>query len=321
MDVKQMKVIFYILIISISYRCTNSNTISDEAGNYIKDAIDLLEEKSVNKNHIDWVEFRRIVFEKAKGAKSIEDTYSSISFAISLLDDNHSYFKPVTEIADSENGKELPLLPDESTPNDIGYIRLPFCIGTELQLDEYISSIQNKIFHQSNRQLKGWIIDLRGNFGGNMWPMLLAIEPLIGNGIMGYFVDVEGGYKPWKLINGQALLEENLVYVNKDFKNLLLTTQYIAVLTDHETASSGEAIAIALKSKDNTRSFGTPTYGVSTGCVSHRLSDGSTINLSESIFADRKKTLYGQKVIPDIETNVDEALANGIQWIYQSNSK
>jgi hypothetical protein len=41
--------------------------------------------------------------------------------------------------------------------------------------------------------------------------------------------------------------------------------------------------------RENSKSFGQSTFGVSTGCVSHELSDGSIINLAESIFADRKR--------------------------------
>jgi carboxyl-terminal processing protease len=314
-----MKFITYTILISITFSCTNVNSIPNDTRKYLQNAIDLIEKKSVNKNRINWAEFHDSVFEKAKNAKTIEDTYPAISFAISKLNDNHSYFRPITEFEESKNEKPLPVLSDETTPEDIGYIRLPFCIGKEDQLDEYISSIQTKINRQSKGNVKGWIIDLRGNFGGNMWPMLLAIEPLIGNGIIGYFVDADNKYKSWKLINGKAFIDDQLVYENKAFENLNLSNQYVAVLTDNETASSGEAVAIALKSRNNSMSFGTSTYGVSTGCVSHLLSDGSTINLAESVFADRNMNKYGFKVIPDIETNENDALINGILWIYKMN--
>ena len=120
--------------------------------------------------------------------KKIEDTYPAISYAIKKLNDNHSYFRTITETETNSETEPLPVLTDEITPYDIGYIRIPFCIGTEREYHDYISVIRTKIDEQSQNKLKGWIIDLRGNFGGNMWPMLLAIEPLLGNGTIGYFI-------------------------------------------------------------------------------------------------------------------------------------
>ena len=40
----------------------------------------------------------------------------------------------------------------------------------------YIPELCNEIKKQDSEQLTGWIIDLRFNGGGNMWPMLLALS-------------------------------------------------------------------------------------------------------------------------------------------------
>jgi len=44
-------------------------------------------------------------------------------------------------------------------------------------------------------------------------------------------------------------------------------------------------------SGSKTKSFDTPTFGVSTSNRVYTLSDGSRINLTESVFAGRNKTL------------------------------
>ena len=314
-----MKIFYHIFLILAFTSCQTQNSIPKEVSEYLTETINLLEQKSVNRNEIDWNEFRIDIFQKAGNAKNIKDTYPAISYAVSKLNDSHSYFKPVTETeADSEN-KPLPMLSDEVTPEDIGYIRIPFCIGTESDNDVYIAKIREKIEAQSNKELKGWILDLRGNFGGNMWPMLLSIEPLIGNGTLGYFADADNKYRAWKLIEGKAYIDDQLIIeTNIHFKKDL-SNAFLAVLTDCQTASSGEAIAVAFKFRENSKSFGKPTFGVSTGCISHELSDGSTINLTETIFADRKKTKYGSSIIPDFEVEEDQALKAGIEWIYKMN--
>lgn len=290
-----------------------------EVSDYISEVINLLEENSVNKNEIDWIKFENDVFKRTQNIRKIEDTYPAISYAIKKLNDNHSYFRPITESEDNLEKKTLPTLADEITPDDIGYIRIPFCIGTESEYDDYISSIRNKIEKQSQKKLQGWIIDLRGNFGGNMWPMLLAIEPLIGNGTLGYFIDANKNSEAWKLIEGKAYIENKLIMEVQDFSKKDFSNQLLAVLTDNRTASSGEAIAVALKTRINSKSFGQPTFGVSTGCVAHEMTDGSVINLAESVFADRERTEYGSSIVPDFECEENQALKEGIEWIYKMN--
>lgn len=241
MELDNEKKLNYIFFMLAFISCQTQNSIPKEVSGYLTETLDLLEENSVNKNEIDWNEFRIDIFKKAQNAKKIKDTYSAISDAVSKLNDNHSYFKPITETETNFENKPLPVLSDEITPDDIGYVRIPFCIGTENEYNVYISTIRKKIEEQSQKKLKGWIVDLRGNFGGNMWPMLLSVEPLIGNGTLGYFV------------------------------------------------------------------------------VSHELSDGSIINLAESIFADRKKTKFGSKIIPDFQVEENQTLKAGIEWIYEMN--
>ena len=37
--------------------------------------------------------------------------------------------------------------------------------------------------------VQGWIVDLRGNQGGNTWAGMVALGPLLGEGSLGDFVD------------------------------------------------------------------------------------------------------------------------------------
>ncbi len=314
-----MKIIFYIGFCIVITSCSTRNAVPKEVSMYLTETFDLLEEHAVHKNEIDWKAFKSDVLKKVSNAKNIEDTYPAISYAIKKLNDNHSYFRPITESETNLANKPLPLLADEFTPDDIGYIRIPFCIGNESEYNEYILKIRTKIEKASQKKLKGWIIDLRGNFGGNMWPMLLSIEPLIGNGTFGYFIDANENSEAWKIIKGKAYIDDQLVMETKILSEQNLSNQFLAVLTDNQTASSGEAVAVALRLRENSKSFGQSTFGVSTGCVSHKLSDGSIINLAESIFADKQKTKFGGKIIPDFQVEENQTLKAGIEWIYEMN--
>ncbi|CAM3879215.1 MULTISPECIES: S41 family peptidase [Flavobacterium] len=306
----------YLLILLIFTACTKKNAIKlvPEVKEYLDEVITILEHNSVNKYNIEWYAFKNEVYTHASKAKTIEEAYPSITFAISKLNDKHSYFAPnITSEIEVEK-KELPILKDEIVPNSIGYIRIPFCIGDEQTIQTYIQNITNKIKTQDSPMIKGWIVDLRGNFGGNMWPMLTAIGPILGNGKIGYFINAENKSSTWKYENGKVYLENTIVEETKNAYHLIKKEPYVAILIDTITASSGEAITVAFKNRKSTRFFGEPTFGVSTGNKSYTLSDGSRINLTESVFADRNKNKYGKSIFPDEECKSSEAINKAIKW-------
>jgi carboxyl-terminal processing protease len=310
--------LLFILIITSSVSCGNRNAphLSPIAKNYIDEVLILLQQNSVNKNTINWDDFRNDIYSHAKNAKTIADTYPTISYAITKLGDHHSYFVANEVTSDTSDLKPLPILQDEVVPKDIGYIRIGFCMGDEEQVNQYIHSVTEKITQQDHANIKGWIVDLRGNFGGNMWPMLVAIGPILGEGILGYFYYPNGTSTAWSYKDGQAFDENGTWSQSKNPYQIIAKNPYVAVLTDNETASSGEAVTIAFKGRKNTKSFGAPTFGVSTGNRSHTLSDGSRINLTESVFADRNKTKYGSSVVPDVQCPENETLIQAINWLY-----
>jgi carboxyl-terminal processing protease len=311
------KYINHILIIFLCIICGNINSqnLSPAAKNYIDEVITLLQSNSINKNKINWEDFRNDIYIHAKNSKTLEDTYPSISYAISKLGDHHSYFIAIIDTQDPSDLKLPPILQDEIVPENIGYIRIGFCMGDSEQNKNYINAVSEKIIKQDKSNIKGWIVDLRGNFGGNMAPMLLAIGPILGEGIVGYSYYPEGSYYTWNYKDGK-LFDENGIW-DTSTKNVQLKSEnpYVAILTDNLTASSGEAVVIAFKERDKTKSFGSPTFGVSTGNRSHTLSDGSRINLTELVFADRKKRKYGNSVYPDVACDEKETLEKAIIWL------
>jgi carboxyl-terminal processing protease len=311
------KYLLYMLIVNIYTSCENRNSqnLSPIAKNYIDEVIALLQNNSINKNKMNWEEFKNDIYRHAKNAKTIENTYQSISYAISKLDDRHSYFVAKIDSQDTSDLKPLPFLQDEIVPENIGYIRIGFCMGDKEQTNNYINSVTEKIIKQDKTNKKGWIVDLRGNFGGNMWPMLVAIGPILGEGILGYSFYPDSSFYTWNYKDGKIYDENGVWGQSTNTYHLKSYTPYVAILTDNVTASSGEAVAIAFKGRDKTKSFGIQTFGVSTGNRLHTLSDGSRINLTECVFADRNKTKYGSSVNPDVKCDEKETLAKAVSWI------
>ncbi|WP_458998559.1 S41 family peptidase [Stenotrophomonas sp. PSU-St7] len=167
----------------------------------------------------------------------------------------------------------------------------------------------------------GWIVDLRDNSGGNMWPMLLGMAPLlrtsvVNNEDVGSFETAQGPER-WTLT---ATAVQHAGKPVLDFGQsghvLRQPGAPVAVLFGPRTGSSGEASVLAFRGRAQTRSFGQPTAGVSTGNVVHTLADGSRLLLTMTVMHDRNGRGDGLKIEPDQRTDGDAAtLAAAQQWL------
>src|SRR5262249_55719622 len=141
----------------------------------------------------------------------------------------------------------------------------------------------------------------------NMWPMLAGVGPLLSAGPLGTFNDGRESSANWSYEGGAARLgQRELVRVTDAPYRLRTPNPPIAVLTSAKTASSGEAIAIAVRGNPNTRSFGQRTRGLSTANSTFTLRDGAMIVLTQAIDADRNGQLYENGVTPDVVTDTGE---------------
>ncbi|HEL4245200.1 S41 family peptidase [Stenotrophomonas maltophilia] len=191
------------------------------------------------------------------------------------------------------------------------------------QMKERAQRWQAIIQDQDGRHRCGWIVDLRGNTGGNMWPMLLGAAPLLratptADEDVGSFAAADGPTR-WQLTPSSVRLGER-VRVDLGGAGYLLKHPGapVAVLTGPRTASSGEATVLAFRGRPQTRSFGQPTSGLSTANVMRPLVDGSALLLTTSVMQDRNGQGDGLKIEPDQRTDGDAAtLAAAQQWLLQ----
>ncbi|MEN5102757.1 S41 family peptidase [Stenotrophomonas sp. TWI273] len=165
-------------------------------------------------------------------------------------------------------------------------------------------ALQAGIQEQDDGNRCGWVVDLRGNSGGNMWPMLLGMGPLLGDAKgadpVGMFL-LADKRQPWAYREGAVWLDGKAVVGSRN-------TQYalrhpgapVAVLFGPRTASSGEASVLAFRGRAASRSFGQPSAGYSTANTPQRLPDGSLLLLTGSVIADRNGVGDGNRLQPDV---------------------
>lgn len=295
-----------------------SATIAPGAAAYLNQILDLMQANSINRSRIDWPSFRNSVLAEAGAAADIPQLNTAIRLAIQQLGDGHSFFQTAAGLFFNQQLRDCraPAPITFTAPSTIGVVRIRSFSGTNEQAVAYAQELQQTLASFDGRRLDGWIVDLRGNGGGNMWPMLAGVGPILGSGPLGYFVYESGAQIPWDYRDGAAFSGATAA--------VRLTSPYpirqplprIAVLTNTGVASSGEAILISFRERANTRTFGTATCGLSTSNQTYTLRDGAQLFLTTSTMADRTGRLYGNVVHPDeLITDQQQAIDRAIAWL------
>ena len=285
--------------------------ISTVAKDYLNSALDIMQNNSINRYSIDWPTFRENTFNHAGNVQTIKETYFAIIYAIKNIGDHHSFFMEpphgniLSKSLQTENynnfnsAQATNELLGLRLRNNIGFLRIPEFSGTGTIANNFANEIQNIIKEIDTSEIKGWVIDLRGNRGGNMWPMLAGVGPILGNGLAGKFIDPDSNVYNWHYQDGKSIGDNQTISEVDCFYTLFNPNPFVGVLTDGLTISSGEAITISFKARPKTKSFGDYTFGLSTANQGFPLSDGAVIYLTFSTMADRTGKMYGSKIKPD----------------------
>jgi C-terminal processing protease CtpA/Prc len=337
--------------------------VSPAAKAYLEHVLDLMQKNALHKKSIDWPKVSKETFAHAKGAQTTFDTYPAIAFAFTQLREHHTWL----QLPDTLSGEKRQAIAAEMMKIRLGdaqkdttaspfaprkqmeghmivqdgkrfaYVVVPMCIPLYSEwekngpyFEEFAEKLHGIAMDLQSQKPQGWIIDLRGNQGGNMWPMLAGIGLVIGEGDLGAFVSSDDEHEVWFYKTGSAGIKEaGKEEIANEIKQPLFALPdqpWVAVLFDRSTGSSGEAVAIAFAGRPRERSFGERTAGFSTSNQMYPLSDGASLFLCNGIEADRTGKLYPDGLEPDVKVpgptgrpapgeQDDAALLAAEQWL------
>lgn len=306
------KIRLFVLLLVVAACSTDAPEIDSRA--YINDLVDIMEENSVFKKSIDWTAFRNDVIAKLNSAGDLNTT---IKYALEKLGDPQSVvirnggdyiFGVITNACEGTSGGST----DDPT---IGYLKVP---GNSSNDNSAAIDLQRQIQLQDSENIKGWIVDLRANTGGNFWSMLAGVGPILGEGLAGYYIDGDGVETTWKYDDGKALAGETTASQVTTPYSLINANPKVAVLLGGSTFSAGEGIAIAFVGREHTTSFGSGTCGFPTSVYGQSLSDDGIFYLTIARMADRNKNVFPSSITPDVLVDGDqEIIDKAIEWINQ----
>lgn len=295
-------------------------TPQESAGQtYLNQVIDIMRANAVTRNQVNWTNLESEVNQLASGIETISQSYPAITRALELINTNHSFLNsPGGGLITYPSNLTCRQVLEMDVPGDssIGYIRVDAVTSVDSQEAQQIATdIQTRIAESDSPEVTKWIVDLRNNQGGNMWPMIAGLGPLFDNDLLGHFIDPDELTSSWGYRNGSSILNDRAVVTVNNPYTLHNPLPKIAVLVSNRTASSGEATLIAFKKQLNTRLFGTDSCGLSTANTPFTLSDRSTLFLTTAVMADREQEKYGDKVLVDQATAPEQTTAEAINWL------
>ncbi|HEY4149864.1 MAG TPA: S41 family peptidase [Chitinophagaceae bacterium] len=312
---------------------TSKSPCQLRAMHLLDEALDLMQKHYYKKRGVDWDSLVAGAKARLCASGGCDEAYQTINWCFDQLQESHSFIMQPQRAAvynyDTASLKEKPSLKDlvgeiegRLLDDGIAYITVPWVGTTDSLICTAIAdSLQGLIARLDGKGARKWIVDLRKNSGGNCWPMLAGIGPLLGDGTCGYFVSnserVPISYSDGAAMHGKYIrCRCTKVYKRKT------DSARIAVLVGPRTCSSGEIVALAFKGKDQVSFYGQPTAGLTTANSTYMLSDKSMLVLTVCLEADRTGRVCEGKLVPDEIVNTDsgsrqsdKAIARARMWL------
>ena len=184
------------------------------------------------------------------------------------------------------------------------YVEIPMIENPESEAVsvDHAVRIRKAICALEENEPVAWIVDLRGNLGGNFHPMLAGLGELFPE------MDLGGDTRDGKeLLSSWTMQGGNLVNAGYSVPGMPPTTcgielgqRKVAVLVGRFTVSSGEAVASGLRGHANVRVFGERTAGASTTTSWRTISEGAVFNPAIAYFMSADGTVHKDGVEPDV---------------------
>lgn len=325
------------------------------------EAIAVLSTQPMGHERVDWAAVSAELRPTIPAAAPPDAAHAAISTAVQRLNDRHAQYLPpprptppptaTTPTDDQADGSAnaskteapnskqpatakptfagpVPTEPDgQMLAGQVAYIVLPICAPPDVDgLRQYAAQLRGEILELELKHPRAWIVEMRFNGGGNCWPMLIGLQPLLGDGVAttsainGRTIARSGcfGTAAW-MDRGDGPIEQ--LRIDPPPGDRLTAPTPIAVLIGSWTSSSGELATLAFIGRERTRLFGEATNGLTTVNNYFPLSDGSVLNLPVEQMGDRAGRAAVGPIKPDevIESSEwpsadDPVTRRAIEW-------
>lgn len=274
---------------------------------YAKDALRIMDRNGIYAGTPDWEEAKADALMKADTLSSYESAQSVLQTAIRACGGKHSRIVAPNEVLSPQE----PILPTVEMADDcIASIQLPPFHGSHDQSEKYIRKttefIQGRI-----GQIRGVLLDLRHNTGGDMRPMIGAIAPLLSDPQDLLYFGISDQKLPLRLEDGCLISGSRTIWEKLETN---LTDIPVAVIQDSLTGSSGEIVLLCFRGLSKSRSFGSPSAGYCSVNQTYSLYDGAQIILTTGTDISRLGEVFCEDpILPDCRSDNPEQ--DALTWL------
>jgi hypothetical protein len=306
---------------------STSTTVDTTAAlELVGEALGILRSEAYVSDRVDWPVVGEEARQATESAGTIDEVYRSISTVVDAVAriDGHSFFVPAPQTAAVLYDPPPPPEPRTDRLGRVGYVWVGEYGGVDpVAIAKYAQRLQGMIAGLDAEGVCGWVVDLWDHGGGNMSPGLAGLAPLVGDGPVVQVIDPRGTTRLWT-VDGPELRFDGHLQVRVDDRYMLSDAELpVGVVIGPQTASSGEALVLALRGRPNTRLFGHLTRGLATNNSTFELSDGSVIVLTTGLVADRDGDAPGMgsvirpdELVPALPEHAP-AVAAAAAWVEQ----
>lgn len=270
-------------------------TTSDSITYFLDSTFAMIKRHGLYKDKLDWENIHNTYYKPNLEKDSLEAIFPVFSEIFNTMEDKHSMMwhgrtmynasidfndslpRARATLRQAENEGQVILMAKRI--GDYGYIRIPYLRSSNDFEEEVAKSqeIQDMICEIYSDDIKGWILDLRLNGGGDVFPMISGIQQFLGEGVFGSVIE-NTKTTDWSIKDGAVYYDDDKAAALKNYclPETLINAK-VAVLISQYTASSGEVTGLAFKGRPNTLFIGERTKGLMTANEVYSLPFGEGI--------------------------------------------
>ncbi|RXZ51852.1 hypothetical protein ESO86_00425 [Agromyces binzhouensis] len=252
-------------------------------------------------------------------AKNIPGTYRLLSSLTKLAGGAHSFFSTPADVAAWEQpypSGHVPV-PTVSYDGSVATVVVPgFSSAHQDEADLYLEAAAEIFTSERARSTCGWVVDVSANTGGDLRVMLVALSPLLDDGVVEVFRERDGSTSD-VVVHANTGSWGDEVWGELPAETTKLPSRPIGIVQSGATASAGESVIIAFTGQEDVATFGSATAGFTTVNDGFELPDGAAVTLSFAVMGDREGNFYEGPLAPDREVDPADGSAQSAarEWV------
>lgn len=270
---------------------------------YLQAAVDSLYTWSLHRAELDRAGLMRQVRDQLTDTSTRAHSHVILNALANGIDRHSRLYTPaaVRALQRTESDAALAYPFSFRLLNDgIAWVRVDgFAKGDSLSCGLYADSLHRAVLHLGSLAPRGWLIDLRQNSGGNLYPMLAGLGPLLGCGDLGWDVSPDGKREAWWYCRDTSHPEGASHITLVPSPVVLPDTLPAVVLISGRTGSAGEALAMSFIGRPRTRIYGERSAGLATNNRICFLADSALLNITSGVMMDRTGGTHLEGIEPD----------------------